>query len=278
MFRALSILAPSLAANLAFSLFQKTRNKIRTKEESFLNSARHFQVTGKNESIDCYELGNPKGKLVLLVHGWNSNAGSMAAVADKLSSLGYRVVAFNLPAHGTSKLKKANLIDCSHAMLNVLGFLNPTEKFSIVTHSFGSAVATFTLSKVSYPLDKIMFLTTPNRLIDIFEQFRTMIGLGNEAFKIFLQSAETLLGEHPDEVNINEKMKQVTYNEFILLHDLFDRIIPHSNSLKVHNSNPGSRLITTVGVGHYKMLWDEKVLDQVEDLFLAEERVLRRTG
>ena len=277
-FKATSLVLPATAASMAFRLFQTTRNKIRKNEMSLYENAKHFQIQGHKEQIDCYEIGNPKGELVLLLHGWDSNAGSMWAIASKLASLNYRVVAFNLPAHGTSNLKRTNLLESSHALLSVIGGLKPKGKISMVTHSFGSAVAAFTLSKVSYPIDKLMFLATPNQLISIFREFQGMISLGEKAFQIFLQKAEALLGEHPSLINVDEKMKNVSYNKFLILHDLFDKVIAHKSSLDVHKANPRSRLITTLRVGHYKMLWDQKVLNQVEDFFETSGNIIRKAS
>ena len=164
-FRILSFVWPKMAGKLAFRLFQVPRNKsFRNREKAFFEKARHFVVPHPTEDIDAYELGNPDGKLVLLVHGWDSNAGSLSKIAGELAVRGYRVVTFNLPAHGTSKLKRANLILCAGAMRALLDFLNPTEPFSIVTHSFGSAVSSYTLAKAPYIVDRFVMLTSPNRL------------------------------------------------------------------------------------------------------------------
>jgi esterase/lipase len=266
-FKITSLIAPAMAANIAFQLFQTTRKKVRSKERDFFQNSTHFHVPGNQENIDCYELGNPKGEIVFLVHGWESNAGSMSAIAAKLASLNYRVIAFNFPAHGTSNLKKANLLVCSHAFLNVLGYIKPKDRFSVVGHSFGSAVSAYTLSKVDMQINKIMFLTTPNRISDIFSEFRKMIGLGESSYKLLLQKAQALLGEDPADVNVEDKMKMVKFSQLLILHDLFDKVLAHKNSLNVHKAISNSRMVTTFEVGHYRMLWDEKVLDQIEQYF-----------
>jgi pimeloyl-ACP methyl ester carboxylesterase len=180
------------------------------------------------------------------------------------------VISFNFPAHGTSNLKKANLLVCSRAFLNVLGFIKPQNGFSVIAHSFGSAVSAFTLSKIEQPVNKIMFLTTPNRIIDIFSEFRKIIGLGESAYKLVLQKAAALLGEDPAYVNVEDKMKMVKFSQLLILHDLFDKVLSHKNSSNVHKAVPNSRMVTTFGVGHYGMLWDEKVLDQIEEYFSPE--------
>ena len=118
-FKTFSRFAPELVGKQAFNLFQKTREKsIRPNENRFYNMSRHFKVSHHIEEIDCYEMGSPDNPMVLLVHGWDSNAGSMGGIAFELVEQGYFVVAFNLPAHGFSKLKKANIKICREYFLS----------------------------------------------------------------------------------------------------------------------------------------------------------------
>ena len=45
---------------------------------------------------------NPE-KLVFLLHGWESNAGSLSKIAFSLSKNNYRVISFDLPGHANYK-------------------------------------------------------------------------------------------------------------------------------------------------------------------------------
>ncbi len=92
-YKVMSAIAPQVAGKQAFSLFQKTRTKkIREKEKQFYNLSRNFKIGNKPEDIDCYEMGKPSDKLVLLVHGWESNTGSLGAIAIDMVEKGYHVV------------------------------------------------------------------------------------------------------------------------------------------------------------------------------------------
>lgn len=75
------MLSPAMSGKLAFMLFQKVRKKdIRTREQNFYKKARHFRIPMPSEDLNCYEMGNPGGELVFLVHGWDSNAGSLSTL------------------------------------------------------------------------------------------------------------------------------------------------------------------------------------------------------
>ncbi|MTI29452.1 alpha/beta hydrolase, partial [Xanthovirga aplysinae] len=191
----LSILWPSLAAKRAFFLFQKPQKKaFRKNELGFYQKAKHFKVSFHLEDIDCYELGNSEGELVFLVHGWESNAGSLSAIGFDLVKEGYRVIALNLPGHGYSKLKHTNLIICKEALLKVINEISPKDPFSVVAHSFGSAVSTFALSESNYKIRNLILLTTPNQIERIFLEFKNIIHLGDSAYQKLLDKVHHVLG------------------------------------------------------------------------------------
>src|SRR5687768_13095491 len=120
-----SFVNPEKAAKKSFRLFQKVQRKgIREREEEFFALARPFKVQTSKEPIDCFELGNPSGEVVLLVHGWDSNAGSMSMIAHALAKQNKRVISFNLPGHAFSKSNHTNLVECKDAFLAVVDFLN----------------------------------------------------------------------------------------------------------------------------------------------------------
>lgn len=270
-FKTISLLFPKLAGKIAFNLFQKTRNrKIRNKERSFMESANKFKVPNHLEDIDCYEVGDPKGNLVLLVHGWESNAGSLAAIAYELVDKGFHVIAFNLPAHGYSKLTKANLKVCKNAFLAVLDYIQPSETFSIVSHSFGSAVTAYSMANSRFKADKVVFLTNPNKLTNIFSEFAHFIKLSSKAHKHLNTLASKLLREKIEHINVAEKGLQMGYNKVLLIHDRYDRIIPYHNSVFVSGALKNSELITLNKVGHYKMLWNKDVIKFVTDFLCVK--------
>lgn len=263
-FKIASAISPKLAGNQAFELFQRPLNKkIRKKEMSFFKVAKSFKVKYYLEDIQCYELGNPSGRLVLLVHGWESNAASMSAIGLKLAEEGHHVILFNLPAHGFSKLKKANIKMCKEVFLEVVNHLNPKQAFSIVSHSFGSAVTSYALSKTTHQVDQLIFLTTPNSITKIFEDYSSFIGINQKAHEQLCRRAENILHEPLDDIRVDHLGKKIRYNHLLLLHGTDDKILPKTNSIEIYNQWSKSELQLLENTGHYKMLWDDKVINRV---------------
>jgi pimeloyl-ACP methyl ester carboxylesterase len=266
-FGSLSFFAPKLAAKKGFELFQKVRKKdIRPREESFFRSAKHFKVeavldTNKVDQIDCYELGEENQPLVILVHGWDSNAGSMSQIANKLVEDRKRVVLFNLPGHAFSAHDSTNLLECKNAVTAVLKHLNPAPGFSVVSHSFGSAVTAYALSKNKYELDKLIFLTNPNKVEHIFTEFKDFIGLNKRAYNALLKMTCEKLGEPIEGVSVAANLNRIDFQELLLIHDKNDKVLGYHNSVEVKAENPKANLMTFENIGHYKMLWNREVIN-----------------
>ena len=262
-FKTISLFAPKLAGVKAFKLFQKVRIKtIRKREEEFYINAKHFNIPFDKESLSCYELGENNPNLVFLLHGWESNAGSLSKIAYKLAENNYRVISFDLPGHAKYKSNYTNLAECKNAFTNVIDFVKPKKPFSILSHSFGSAVSAYTLSNLNYKIDKLVFLTSPNSILEIFTDFKKLIGLPSTAFSYLLEKADLLANEKIKNFYIDEKLKYFTFSKLLLIHDEYDKIIPVKNSVEIQSKNKqNTEFIKHKNIGHYKMLWHDKVLE-----------------
>lgn len=270
-FKLISAIMPRLAARQAILLFQTPRKiKFKKAESEFFAHAPSFKVPFYLENISCYQLGNPEGKLVLLIHGWDSNAGSMAGMAYDLVEKGFHVISFNLPAHGYSKLKRTNLKYCKEAFRAVVDYIKPKEPFSVVAHSFGSAVTAFSLSDSNYSTDKLVFLTNPNKLTNIFHEFKSFIGLRDRSYTFLKIEVKKMLGEIIEDISIENYSSRIKYNKLLLVHDYYDKVLPYQNSVNVQSKWKEAEMITFHKIGHYRMLWNKEVIETVSDFLEAK--------
>jgi pimeloyl-ACP methyl ester carboxylesterase len=259
-FKTLSGIAPGIAAAHAFRLFQTTRKKPMSEEETkFYKRAERYIICREKEDLIAYQMGNPYGELVFLIHGWESNAGSMAGIAYALVQCGYNVISFDLPAHGNSRLKRTNLIECSRAFEDLLNYFKP-QNFSVISHSFGSAVTTYTLSRSGFTADRLVYLTSPDQLLDIFEGFRRQIDLGDKAYHYFLKRAEQIIPESLEELGVSNMLKKTGYKDLLLIHDKMDKMIPYEYSRQMALLMNNTSLKTFENIGHYRMLWNTEVI------------------
>ena len=263
-YKILGRISPQVAADKAFRLFQKTRKlKFKKREIAFYDSAHHFIAPSALGDVNCYEVGDPNGKLVILVHGWESNAGSMAGIGKKLAEQGFHVVSMDLPAHGYDKGSHTNLFDCKEAVKSVIERLWPSEPFSVISHSFGSAVTTFALSETNYQIDQLIYLTSPNELSAIFEYFRDMIHIPAKAYQLIIDKVNRMFGEGIINLTVQEKGMDMNYNHLTMIHDKNDKVLPYIYSQKISNYLPRTELYTLENAGHYRMLWNDEVYSRI---------------
>lgn len=263
-FKIVSVLAPQLAARQATTLFQRPKKRAyKTNEVDFYNKAKHFKVDYSEESLDAYELGSENKKMVLLVHGWGSNIGRLSNIAFRLEAEGYRVVGMNFPAHGNSKLNQTNMLYSRDALKALLNQLQIQESFSLVSHSFGSGVSAFTLADLGLEVDKLVFLTSANRIEDIFLDFKKMVSLGDKAYRIMVEKLEKTALLKLEELNIQDVLKAVEYKKLLIIHDKYDKMLPYSYATEIAENAPNVELMTIENKGHSGMLFDETVINKV---------------
>lgn len=261
-YQIVSIISPKWAAKSAFSIFQKVRKKdIRTREQPFYKEANKYVTPFDNEDIDCYEFGVENEDVVLLVHGWDSNVGCMYAMIDGLLAKNKRVIGFNLPAHAFHESSRTNLHVAKEAFKAVFNQLPNQNNVAVISHSFGSAMTAYALSEMNVQVDQLIFLSTPNHIIHIFEEFKELIKLGDKAYELLIEKADQVLGESLKKLRIEEKITKAKFNHLHLIHDKIDKVIPFKNSEDIHNVVDNSTLHPFNRVGHYRMLWVDEVID-----------------
>lgn len=270
-FKIYSAISPKMASRKAFQVFQKVRIKdIRDRERPFFEKANHFQVkasllNNQIKELDCYSLGDKNNPLVLLVHGWDSNAGSMSALVDQLVEEGYFTVLFNLPGHAFYQSNTTNLLECSLAFQAVLHSMGSTKPSATISHSFGSAVVAHGLAQLDETIEKIIFLTNPNKMEDIFTAFKDHIGLSEKAYNHLIAYTEGLINRSIQSLAVEENVKNAGIEKMLLIHDKEDKVLPYQNAEQVVKAHPSAALLTLENVGHYRMLWNPEVIQKCID-------------
>jgi pimeloyl-ACP methyl ester carboxylesterase len=168
-FQTLGRLFPRAASKVAFRLFTtpQMRAKHRTSDE-ILESARIFEVLYGKRILKAYEWGSGD-RTILLVHGWESRGTAMRSFVPGLVARGYRVVAFDGPAHGNSEGKRTNLPHFAGAVKAMIKRLGDVH--GIITHSFGGASTVYALSwmESDVRVEKLVMIAVPANMQRIFK-------------------------------------------------------------------------------------------------------------
>ncbi len=266
-YKTLSAVSPKLAANSAFELFKKVRKKdIRDQEKPFYTEARHKNLVIDGEEIHSYEFGNPNDDIVVLLHGWDSNVGCMYQFVAPLLAKNKYVVSFNLPGHAFYESSKTNLFEAKETFKKYMGHLPKGRNISIISHSFGSAVTGYGLSELDIEIEELVFLTTPNKIMDIFYDYQRMIGLNDKSFAILLAKVDKVLGENLMDLNIENKLELAHFEQLYLFHDKHDKVLPYQNSVAINAKIERATLYTFEKIGHYRMLWNDALINKVMEV------------
>lgn len=263
-FGTISIIYPTLATNQAFELFKKVRKKdIREREKPFYESAERKDIPFSPEPVHTYSFGNPENDIVLLIHGWDSNAGSLSKFVEPLLAKEKYVISLNLPAHAQYDTKKTTIVECKDALKAVFETIDHSKNISVISHSFGSAVTGYALSELDIKVDKLFFLTSPNKMDVIFKEFKSIINLGDKAYAKLVDRASVVLNEDLENMYIHDKVLAANFEHLHIFHDKNDKIISIKNSELMENKIPNSDLTVYENIGHYRMLWNDELIGDV---------------
>ena len=252
--QALSIVSPKLSAKVAFQLFKKVRKKdIREREKEFYAKAKKRSISFQSENLNIFEFGDDNHDPIILVHGWDSNAGSLSAFVTPLLKRNKKVIAINLPGHADYKLSHTTLIECKNALVALLNEFDKTENISIISHSFGSAITSLALYEMDINVQNLYFLTSPNKMENVFLEFKEILKLEDKTYAALKVMANEVLNEKLEEMYIHDKLKQASFNHLYIFHDEKDKIISIENSFKIAEEIPNTSLFKYNKIGHYRM-------------------------
>lgn len=235
---------------------------VREREKVFFENARVLRIPYDPEEIIIYETGNASGDKVLLVHGWESNPGSMGGIAEELVKNGFHVFSLNIPAHGISKLKTTTMLHVSILLTDLINDHFKGENLSVVTHSFGSGAVSFALSRGKVRLKNMVFITSPEKIYDIFADFAGKINLTDKALEKLIEITEKKFDFSVYGLKISSSLKNSDFGKLLLIHDRYDKVLPFENVEKINSLIPNSYIFPTEGKGHYRLLWDKDVISK----------------
>ena len=267
-FTTVGSVAPGIAARWAETIFcTPPRNEPRIGEEAFLASGRRFTVQGEGEDLAAWEWG--AGPTVVLVHGWGSRAGRFGALAQALGEGGFRVVAYDAPAHGRSTGRSSSLPEFARALRAVGDTVGPVH--GLVGHSLGGAAAILAL-RDGLHTERIVLLAAPADVTGFSTAFADHLRLPAGTRAVMRRNLETRLQIRWDELHLPTIARSLTAAA-LLLHDRDDEDVPYAQAEEIAAAWPGARLIATTGLGHRGLLRDpDAVRETVAFLGGADRR------
>ena len=262
-FRAVGAVAPGVAARWAETLFC-TPPRGRGGDERFLASGSRFTVESQGQRLTGWEWGS--GPTVVLVHGWGSHAGRFGALGAALLEAGFRVVAYDAPAHGESTGRFASLPEFARALGDVAARVGPLH--GVVGHSLGGAAVAMAM-RHGLEARRAVLLAPPADVrifSDLFARTLAITPLVQETMHRNLQRRLRIVW---DELHIPTLVRSLPAAALII-HDRDDADVPFAHGEEIVGAWAGSRLEVTTGLGHRALLRDPAVIGRAVE-FLRED-------
>ena len=267
-------LPPGLAGDLAYQRFclpkYSTRRSLDhlalTERARFhLRNATWVRVPTAEGEIQAYVFepdGVPVRGGVLIAHGWTSEASFMAVFAEQLRRAGFRVVAFDQPGHGKSEQERASLIDCARAALEVADALGPFRY--AVTHSLGGLALLLIGEGAppiarSYPFERYVLVSSPNRFSSIVDEFSEELGLRPEAARVFDRHIERI-AHRPITTFTAANLLGAIRQPALVIHSRDDKEVSFRNAEEIVAAWPDAELQAIDGLGHRNILFASPVI------------------
>ncbi|NJK83035.1 MAG: alpha/beta hydrolase [Saprospiraceae bacterium] len=197
---------------------------------------------------------------MLLIHGWEGQAGNFADLVQKLLEQDYTVYAFDAPSHGFSSKGKTSLFEFTE----LVGILIQKYKVKkLVSHSFGGVATTYALfNDKNLKIDKYVLLTTPDKFIERINDVAEQVGITEKVKEKLVKRLEKETKLDVKKLNVSEFVKEINVSSALIIHDTKDTVIPIGRSKNVQANWQNCTFAEIQGTGHFRILRTESVIEK----------------
>jgi pimeloyl-ACP methyl ester carboxylesterase len=275
-FTAARLIAPGLAGAFAERLFlTPPRPRYAAQSALDLIDARAGSIEHKGRFIATWTWGAraPRGTpTVLLAHGWGGNATHMRAFVFPLLSAGYRVVAYDQPAHGISEGKLTAMPDFADVMSEIAGTYGSVR--AVVAHSLAGAAVALAAAR-GVPFEKVVLVSPPSDLVGYSRRFARWHWIPEGVRRSMQTAIEERYGVRWEELDLARLAPRLSAAALVI-HDRDDRLVHWAQGAYFARRWPRARLMSTDGLGHRRILADEAVTRAAADFIAGRSQIAER--
>jgi len=241
--------------------FGPGKYEVKSADEAILARGINSRIPFEDGELAVTTWGN-KGPAVLLMHGWGGARAQMTGFVDPLLSAGYRVVAYDQPAHGESDGKMTNLLEIAPTMDLVM---KREGKFdAIIAHSFGTLIISYALVKRNFPPpSKLVYFGSFNRLMDVLPRFQVLAQLPDAIIDGLRIMINEKFGKDVLDSIVNEALTPQINIPTLMFHDTADNVTPVEDSRAIAKAWKNAQFIETEGLGHRGALQSKEIHEKV---------------
>jgi pimeloyl-ACP methyl ester carboxylesterase len=230
-------------------------------------SADRFEVSARGQPYLVQSWGN--GPVVVLVHGWDGRASQMYPFVQPLVARGYRVLAFDAPAHGDASGNQVDPPFVAELIKAIAAECGQIEAF--VAHSFGSTWSLLAV-RAGVSARKIALIAPPQSLRKIFDKYDRRLALSARLRQAVSERLAQIHGDLWNNYSNEVLVKAMAPVDGVVIHDDADQEIPCAEGRAVATAWEDSKFVATNGLGHYRILKSHAVIDQVVNFVAGTAR------
>ena len=250
------------------AFFSPGKYEVKSTDKVVIESGDSVQIPFEGGKLAVTTWG--EGPAVLLMHGWGGARAQMTGFVEPLLAAGYRVVAYDQPAHGESDGKLTNLLEIAPTMDLVGQHAGPFH--AIVAHSFGTLITSYALVERDFPPPaRLVYFGAFNQLLDSLPRFQVQAGLSDEIMDGFRAMLFENFGRGVLEAITNESLVPRIQIPALMFHDITDNVTSVEDSRAVARVWKQAQLIETEGLGHRGALQSKPIHEQVVKFLKAEK-------
>ncbi|HLO33056.1 MAG TPA: alpha/beta hydrolase [Anaerolineales bacterium] len=250
------------------AFFSPARYEVKQADREVIEWGKNYRIPFDEGELAVTAWGS-NGPTVLLMHGWGGARAQMTSFVDPLLFSGYRIVAYDQPAHGDSGGKMTNLLEIAPTMDLIAQHEGPIH--AIIAHSFGTLITSYALVQRNFPPPaRLVYFGAFNQLLESLPRFQVQAGLSDEIMDGFREMLYEKFGRDVLESITNEILTPHIDIPALMFHDAADNVTPIEDSRAIARVWKYAQFIETERLGHRGALQSKSIHEQVVK-FLKEE-------
>src|SRR5215216_7172290 len=250
-----------IAKKVYRAFFSPGKYEVKSSDREVLEWGNNYHLPYEGGELAVTTWGS-SGPAILLMHGWGGTRAQMTGFVDPLLFAGYRVVAYDQPAHGDSSGKTTNLLEIAPTMELIAK--QEGDFHAIVAHSFGTLITSYALTNLDFPPPaRLVYFGAFNQLLDSLPRFQVLAGLSDEIMAGLRAMIYENFGKEVLDAILNEKLTPQIPIPALMFHDIADNVTPVEDSRSVARVWKDAQLIETQGLGHRGALQSKSIHEQV---------------
>ena len=194
----------------------------------------------------------------------------MRAFVSPLLAAGFRVIAYDQPAHGVSEGKLTGLPDFAEVLAEVAWHHGGAHGF--IGHSLGAAAGALALASGKARFEKAVLVSPPADLVGYSRRFARWYWMPEAVRRAMQTAIEERYGVLWEDMEAARLARRLAAPALVI-HDREDRRVPWTQGARIAKLWPGARLMSTDGLGHGRILEDEAVTRAAADFIAGRSAV-----